>query len=162
MLLLMFYPKRIEYILEWNLLEKSAKRTFYCFHTAAVLHIFLLYNLLGPGTSFYRKSKINIKRKPNYEIGFFKKSQLKWIVIHTLSIYCTAYNLWTFTWFVHFELPFRLKGTDKIHTEGLSKFHSHIYSILFGCTRSLRTNLLNKLVLCKLHNSCVACLLCYL
>ena len=25
MLLLMFYPKRIEYILEWNLLEKSAK-----------------------------------------------------------------------------------------------------------------------------------------
>ena len=89
----MFYPKRKEYILEWNLLEKSAKRTFYCFHTAAVLHIFLLYNLLGPGTSFYRKSKINIKRKPNYEIGFFKKSQLKWIVIHTLSIYCTAYNL---------------------------------------------------------------------
>ena len=29
----------------------------------------MLYNLLGPGspgTSFYRKSKINIKRKPNY------------------------------------------------------------------------------------------------
>ena len=34
----------------------------YCFHTAGVLHIFVLYNLLGPGTSFYRKSKINIKR----------------------------------------------------------------------------------------------------
>ena len=30
----------------------------YCFHTAGVLHIFLLYNLLGPGISFYRKSKI--------------------------------------------------------------------------------------------------------
>ena len=29
----------------------------YCFHTAGV---FVLYNLLGPGTSFYRKSKINI------------------------------------------------------------------------------------------------------
>jgi len=42
----------------------------YCFHTAGVLHIFALYNLLGPGTSFYRKSKINIKRKPNYEIGW--------------------------------------------------------------------------------------------
>ena len=41
----------------------------YCFHTAGVLHIFMLYNLLGPGISFYRKSKINIKRKPNYEIG---------------------------------------------------------------------------------------------
>ena len=40
----------------------------YCFHTAGVLHIFMLYNLLDPGISFYRKSKINIKRKPNYEI----------------------------------------------------------------------------------------------
>jgi len=43
----------------------------YCFNTANVLHIFVLYNLLGPGTSFYRKSKINIERKPNYEIGWF-------------------------------------------------------------------------------------------
>ena len=42
-----------------------------CLHTAGVLHIFVLYNLLGPETSFYRKSKINIKRKPNYEIGWF-------------------------------------------------------------------------------------------
>jgi len=42
-----------------------------------------------------------------------------------------AHNLWTFTWFEHFELPFRLKGTDKIHSEGLSKFHSNICSILF-------------------------------
>ena len=49
-------------------------------------------------------------------------------------MYSTAYNLWTFTWFVHFELPFRLKGTDKINTEGLSKFHSNIYSILFECS----------------------------
>ena len=29
------------------------------------------YNPLFPGTSFYRKSKINIKRKPNYEIAGF-------------------------------------------------------------------------------------------
>ena len=66
-------PKRIEYILEWNLLEKNVKRPFflYCFHTAGVLYTFALYNLLGPGTSFYRKSKINSKRKPNYEIGWF-------------------------------------------------------------------------------------------
>ena len=42
----------------------------YCFHTAGVLHILLLYNLLGPGISFYRKSKIIVKRKPNYEIGW--------------------------------------------------------------------------------------------
>ena len=32
---------------------------------------FVLNSLLGPVTSFYRKSKINIKRKPNYEIGWF-------------------------------------------------------------------------------------------
>jgi len=43
----------------------------YCFQTAGVLHIFMLYNLLGSGISFYRKSKIIIKRKPNYEIGWF-------------------------------------------------------------------------------------------
>jgi len=43
----------------------------YCFHTAGVLHIFMLYNLLGPGISFYRKSKITVKRKPNYGIGWF-------------------------------------------------------------------------------------------
>ena len=43
----------------------------YYFHTAGVLHIFTLHNLLGPGISLYRKSKINIKRKPNYEIGCF-------------------------------------------------------------------------------------------
>ena len=39
----------------------------YCFHTAGVLH----NNLLGRGISFYRKSKIIVKRKPNYEIGWF-------------------------------------------------------------------------------------------
>ena len=43
----------------------------YCFHTAGVFYIFMLYNLLGPGISFYRISKINVKRKPNYEIGWF-------------------------------------------------------------------------------------------
>ena len=43
----------------------------YCFHTAGVLHTFALNNLLGPGTSFNRKSKINSTRKPNYEIGWF-------------------------------------------------------------------------------------------
>ena len=42
----------------------------YCFHTAGVLHIFMLYNLLGPGISFYIKSKIIVKREPNYEIGW--------------------------------------------------------------------------------------------
>ena len=46
--------KRIEYILERNLLEKKCKTAIllYCFHTAGVINIFMLYSLLGPGTSF--------------------------------------------------------------------------------------------------------------
>ena len=53
--------------------KKKCKTTIllYCFHTAGVLHIFVLYNLLGHRTSFYRKSKTIVKRKPNYEIGWF-------------------------------------------------------------------------------------------
>ena len=49
--------KRIEFIIEWNLLEKEYETAIllYCFHTAGVIHIFMLYNLLGPGISFYRK-----------------------------------------------------------------------------------------------------------
>ena len=57
---------------------------------------------------------------------------------HTVLMYSTAYNLWTFTWFVHFELPFRLKGTEKIHTERFSKFPSNIYSILYDCRPSIK------------------------
>ena len=50
----------------------------YCFHTAGVLHMYMLYNLLGPGISFYRKSKIIVKRRPNYEIGWFHNGP--WII----------------------------------------------------------------------------------
>jgi len=32
----------------------------YCFHTAGVLHIFVLYNLVGPGVSCYRKVFLKI------------------------------------------------------------------------------------------------------
>ena len=53
------------------------------------------------------------------------------VTLYQLSMYSTAYNLWTFTWFVHFELTFRLKGTEKIHTARFSKFPCDIYSILF-------------------------------
>ena len=49
---------------------KTASLLYYL-HTAGVLHLFMLYNRLGPGISFYRKSKIIVKRKPNYEIGWF-------------------------------------------------------------------------------------------
>ena len=68
-----FLPKenRIYIRVEFTRKKRKTAILLYCFHTAGVLHIFALYNLLGPGTSFYRKSKINVKRKPNYEIGWF-------------------------------------------------------------------------------------------
>ena len=62
---------------------KFTGNLLYCFHTAGVLHIFALYNLLGPGPSFYRKSKINIKRNPNYEIGWFNN----WPIIISHRLY---------------------------------------------------------------------------
>ena len=57
-----FLAKRIEYILEGNLIEKKCKTDIllYCFHTIGVLHTFVLYNLLGPGTSFHRKDFLKI------------------------------------------------------------------------------------------------------
>ena len=63
--------KNIIYREEFTRKKCKTAILMYCFHTAGVLHIFMLYNLLGPGISFYRKSKINIKRNPNYEIGWF-------------------------------------------------------------------------------------------
>ena len=62
------FAKRIEYILEWNLLEKSVKR--YLLYFLQVYLIYLRY-LLGTGTSLNRKFKIDVKRKSNYEIGWF-------------------------------------------------------------------------------------------
>ena len=56
---------------EFNVKKCKTAILLYCFHTAGVLHIFMLYNLLGPGIILYRKSKIIVKRKPNYEIGWF-------------------------------------------------------------------------------------------
>ena len=46
-------------------------------------------------------------------------------------MYSTAYNLWTF---VNFELPFRLKGNDKIHTEGFQ--NSTLIYILFSLVKN--------------------------
>ena len=55
------WPKLIEnriYREEFTRKKCKTAILLYCFHTAGVLHIFMLYNLLGPGISFYRKSKI--------------------------------------------------------------------------------------------------------
>ena len=67
-------PKRIEYILEWNLLEKSVKRPFCC--TVSILQVYFTYLCYITFWALEHhfidlKSKINIKRKPNYEIGGF-------------------------------------------------------------------------------------------
>ena len=58
----------------------------------------------------------------------FKNSKLKWIVCICV-LYCICFlniymicTLWT---------PLQAERDWKIHTEGLSKFHSNIYSILF-------------------------------
>ena len=109
-------PKRIEYILEGNLLEKSVKRPFCC--TAGVLHIFMLYNLLGPGISFYRKSKINVKRKPIYEKGWCHNWPMiislykRWFSVKTINqmmlfihlihykVYLTALKISKMKWIV--------------------------------------------------------------
>ena len=64
--------KRIEYIrVEFTRKKCKTAILLYCFNAAGVLHILMLYNLLGPRISFYRKSKIIVERKPNYEIGWF-------------------------------------------------------------------------------------------
>ena len=74
---------RIYIRVEFTRKKSKTAILLYCFHTAGVLHIFVLYILLGPGTSFYRKSKINIQRKPNYEIGWFHN----WPMIISFRLY---------------------------------------------------------------------------
>ena len=68
---ILYKEKRINIRGEFTRKKWKTAILLYCFHTAGVLHIFMLYKLLGPGISFYRKSKIIVKRKPNYEIGWF-------------------------------------------------------------------------------------------
>ena len=73
----------------------------YCFHTAGVLHILIL---LDPGISFYWKSKIIVKRKPNYEIGWFHNWPM--IISHrlyafTLQTMIFRYNYKSNDVFIH-------------------------------------------------------------
>ena len=60
------YSKENRIYIRGEFTRKKCKTAIllYCFHTAGVLHIFMLYNLLGPVISVCRKSKINVKRKP--------------------------------------------------------------------------------------------------
>ena len=49
-----FLPKenRIYIRVEFTRKKRKTAILLYCFHTAGVLHIFALYNLLDPGTPF--------------------------------------------------------------------------------------------------------------
>ena len=69
-------------------------------NTTGVLYIFVLYNLLGPGTLFYRKSNINIKRKQNYEKGWFHN----WPMIISHRFYAFP--------FTNDDFPFYCKSND--------------------------------------------------
>ena len=63
-MLLYAKPKENRIYIRGEFTRKKCKTAIllYCFHTAGVLHIFKLYNLLGPGISFYRKSQINMNQ----------------------------------------------------------------------------------------------------
>ena len=62
---------RIHIRVEFTRKKCKTAISLYCFHTAGILYMFDI-TFLGPGTLFYRKSKIIVKRKPNYEIGWFR------------------------------------------------------------------------------------------
>ncbi len=59
------YPKRIEYILEWNLqfTRKKCKATIllYCCHTAGVLHIFFYITFWALEYHFIENLKLMLK-----------------------------------------------------------------------------------------------------
>ena len=52
-------------MLEGNLEKCKTAIVLYYFHTAGVFHIFARYNLLGPGTSFYKNLKLILKENQN-------------------------------------------------------------------------------------------------
>jgi len=90
------------------------------------------------GISHFHKNKFREIIFTKFRLIYFReKMQFYKKIFSKCNQKCS--NLWTFTWFVHFEPPFRLKRTDKIHTEGFSKFHSNIYSILFDYSLGNKT-----------------------
>ena len=68
-----FLPKENRIYIRVEFTRKKCKMAIllYCFHTAGVLHIFALYNLLGPVTSFYRKLKLILKENQIMKLAGF-------------------------------------------------------------------------------------------
>ena len=65
------YPKKIEYILEWNLLEKNIKRPFCC--TVSILQVYFSYlcYITFWVLEYHFIENLKLLLKPNYEIGWF-------------------------------------------------------------------------------------------
>jgi len=90
------YTKRIEYILEWNLLEKSVKRPFCC-SAVSILQVYFTYlRSITLWALEHHFIENNIKRKPNYEIGWFHNWPMT--ISHRLyalqtMIFCYNYKL---------------------------------------------------------------------
>ena len=105
----------LQNVMRWmNLKVKGEKWNFYftlSFH----------YNPPGSGTHFYKKKFLKIitffLNKFSNNFNNLKKIEIVMQVMdmsrdYTVLLWWTAYNLWTFTWIVPFELFFRLKGTE--------------------------------------------------
>ena len=68
---------------------------------------------------------------------------------HTVLMYSTAYNLWTFTWVVHFELPLGWKGLKKFIPRDF--LNSTLIYILFSLV--VVQSLVSIVVYCILDNN---------
>ena len=77
----------------------------------------------------YFSISFTLHSRVHFSINFIKNEIVKYMSRvsrdHTFLLWCTAYNLWTFIWIVHFELLFRLKGTEQIY------FPSILISVLW-------------------------------
>ena len=72
------YAQREQIIYRVEFTRKKCKTAIllYCFHTAGVLHIFVLFNLLGPGTYFFRKKSSYTSIEINLICFFFIKKHV--------------------------------------------------------------------------------------
>jgi len=123
-----------------ELSRKSVKPPFCC--TVSILqvyftHLFIETNFLKIiefSPNQFSRDNLSCISQDNFCINFMKRRNCNRYVLsrdYTTLLWCTAYNLWTFTWFVHFKCLFRLKGAKQIQTEGNSYFSSILISVLW-------------------------------
>ena len=120
---------RVKYKIELSWKKCWTAMLLYCYHTTCVLHTF--------APSFWALEHLFVQQKKwkfshsrvHLSIDFIRRRNYKGsyciIVMHTV------HNLWTFTWIVHFEPLFKLKGTKQIHTYGFAYFPSILIYVLW-------------------------------